>query len=303
MNTANRARQSNNAFAEDDLLHRLQSDQAGFARISALAGKLAGIHLPATSKNLTLVATRLSYMIRELELATYSDLARLLEKTPERHQEFISALTTNTTQFFREPSHFDILKQNLPTLIQSPHRAVGEFRIWCAASSTGQEVWTLLMTLLESPATTGLTIKFLASDIDTDCLEKAWKAIYPADQCRGIPPNLLEKYFDSAAGPNHAGVQTTYYRVKREFRSRVQFARINLVEVFPFEKRFDVVFCRNVMIYFDRTTIDKISEKMAQALRPDGLLFLGLSEAGAIRNPSFKSISPSVFKRLEMGPA
>ena len=303
MNTASRSRLNSNAFAEDDLLHRLQNDQTGFVRISALAGKLAGIHLPTTSKNLTLVATRLTYMMNDLGLTTYSDLARFLEKTPEQHQEFISALTTNTTQFFREPSHFDILKQNLPTLIQSPHRAVGEFRIWCAASSTGQEVWTLLMTLLESPATTGLTIKFLASDIDTDCLEKAWKAVYPADQCRGIPQSLLEKYFDSAVGPNHAGIQTTYYRVKRELRIRVQFARINLVEAFPFEKRFDVVFCRNVMIYFDRPTIDKISEKMAQAVRPDGMLFLGLSEAGAIRNSHFKSISPSVFKRLEMGPA
>lgn len=242
-------------------------------------------------------------MLHELELNSYSDLVRYLERTPERHQEFISALTTNTTQFFREPSHFDILAKSITELTKSPHRTPGEFRIWCAASSTGQEVWTLLMTLLESPNTAGFTIKFLASDIDTECLEKAWKAIYAADQCRGIPQPLLEKYFDCAEGPNQAGIKTMFYRVKREFRNRVQFARLNLIEPFPFEKPFDVVFCRNVMIYFDRPTIDKIADKMAHALRPDGLLFLGLSEAGAIRNSSFKSISPSVFKRLELGPA
>lgn len=286
-------------FQTDDLLHRLQKDQNGFARISLLAGRLAGIHLPPTSKNLTLVSTRLSQMIRDLGLKTYSDLARLLENSSERHQEFISLLTTNTTQFFREAAHFTILSQNVPDLLSSPHRSSGELRIWCAASSTGQEVWTLLMTLLETTQTAGCSIKFLASDIDTDCLQKAWKAVYPEDQCGGISRALLEKYFDRAvtAGPQKS--ETTYYRVKREFRNRVQFSRINLIEPFPFERPFDVIFCRNVMIYFEKATIDRIAEKMAKALRPGGLLFLGLSEAGAIRHSSFKSVSPSVFKRLE----
>lgn len=277
-----------------EFMNQLQTEDSGYEQIAQFVEKVAGLHLPPTSKNKTLVASRLVDFMSTRGLQSYRQLVKHMNQNADELPQLISCLTTNTTHFFREAVHFDRLKQEIPVLLKSEYKSLGEFRLWCAASSIGAEVWTLLMTLIESGQLNGSRLQFLASDIDNECLSTSWKATYSSEQLQAIGAQRLDQFFE----PNSAQ-KPTHYRVKREYRNQVQFANINLIEPFPFSKKFDVIFCRNVLIYFDAATIAQVADKMSQALRPGGLLFVGLSEAGAIKHPLFSSIAPGILKRKE----
>jgi len=280
-----------------DIKSEIKIDRASFDKLAALLGNMAGIDLPYTPKNVTLVSSRLGKILRVQGITSYADYIKPLSRGDQAAtSEFISAMTTNTTQFFREDAHFKILKKILPTILEEKKRLQNrQLRIWCAASSAGQEPYTIAMTLLESiPAASSWSIKLLASDIDLKILEYAVRGVYTSAEAQSAPKLILQKYFDSRTDNGEKR-----FRVKKEVRELVTFAPFNLLnESYNFKQPFDLIFCRNVLIYFTRPNAATVVDKLANCLHPEGYLFLGHSEAGMVRSPTLKAVSHAVYSRV-----
>lgn len=276
------------------VLQTLQTDRDGFMKVAALVREVAGIHLPLNDKNLLMMAGRLSPLFRAYQIQTYDDYLDILsQRDPAVLRDLVAALTTHTTEFFREAAHFDILKNVLPKILA--RKGVNpEIRVWCAAASTGQEPYTLAITLLESMAQTGpFTIKMLATDIDMNVLERANEGIYTEHELGNMPANIKQKYF------NHVEVPRPGYKVVPSMRKLIRFAPFNLMqEPYPFQHPFDFVFCRNVLIYFERDTSEKVVRKMLNGLNVGGYLFLGHSETGVLRSPAVRTAGTAVYERI-----
>jgi len=242
--------------------------QDDFTRIRALIYQSAGISLAAGKRDM--VYSRLARRLRARQLDCFTDYLRLLEEGDLQEMEaFINALTTNMTSFFREPHHFRILSEQLAQLPKN--RPV---TIWCCASSTGEEPYSIAMTAADA-RTGAAPPRILATDIDTNVLSTARLGVYPADQVQKLPPELLKRHFLRGEGRN-AGQA----RVREELRRMVTFKQLNLLdEAWPMRGRFDMIFCRNVMIYFDKLTQQAILKKLAGCLQPEGYLFVGHSES------------------------
>jgi len=242
--------------------------QDDFTRIRALIYQSAGISLAAGKRDM--VYSRLARRLRARQLNCFTDYLRLLEAGDTQEMEaFINALTTNMTSFFREPHHFQILSERLALLPKNRPAT-----IWCCASSTGEEPYSIAMTaagaLGNSPPA-----RILATDIDTNVLAAGRLGVYPVDQVQKLPSELQKSYFLRGEGSNEG-----FARVREELRQMVTFKQLNLLdEAWPMRGRFDMIFCRNVMIYFDKATQQAILKKLAGALQPDGLLFVGHSES------------------------
>jgi chemotaxis protein methyltransferase CheR len=277
---------------------RLQKDAQGFKRLVEILKDASGIHLPENTKNLSLLAGRLGPILSSNGFQSYKEYEAYLRANPGVGiPEFVCALTTNTTQFFREMPHFEFLRQHLPVMIAAKQRKYQhEFRVWCSVASTGQEPYTIAMTLLESlrdPAT--WNIQFLATDIDEEVLEKACKGVYTEAEVEGVPPLFRQKYFNL-----HANGKSQ--QVKSELQKLIRFAPFNLItKDYPFKHRFDLIFCRNVLIYFDPPTAQAVVNHLIEQLTPGGLLFLGHSESGALKSSLVTSISHSVYQRNKSG--
>lgn len=280
-----------------DLMDRLQQDTIHFDKLSQLLKEHAGINMVHNDKNLTLMASRLSSVLRSHGLASYKEYISFLKSGQSGVMtEFVSALTTNTTQFFRESAHFDILREKIADMIQLKRQAHSlEVRFWCAASSTGQEVYTLMMVLMEELENKGnWDIKFLASDIDLEVLDRAAQGIYTDTEMSGIPESYRKKYFSSIGNPT-----LKQFRIRPIVREKIRFAQFNLLtSSFPFQHPFDFVFCRNVLIYFDRPTCEAVIEKMAKSLGTSGHLFLGHSETGMMRSKLLKTVANGVYEKI-----
>ena len=273
-----------------DLTDSLRHDQIGFEKLAILLEKCSGIHMPVSEKNMSLMAGRLANLLVATKSQSYDDYLRYLaEGDLLVIQDFVSALATNTTEFFRDAAHFDIFAKMAPELLQER----GELRIWCSASSTGQEPWTILMTLSEVLSNFGPSkIKLLATDIDFEALEKGIIGIYSEEETRGIPTTLRQKYFRVISGSTKA------WRIKADLAECVTFAPLNLnAEYFPFQRPFDVIFCRNVLTYFNEPTAQKVLGHLVDVLSPGGCLFLGSSESGTLRNDKMHAIAPAVYQR------
>lgn len=277
----------------NEFASRLRRDQRGFTRLAEMLQRICGIHLPNSEKNLSLMAGRLAPLLRDSGLDGYESYANRLATGDQRLiQEFVNALTTNTTEFFREATHFDYLTKIAPEI----YRRKGEIRVWCAASSTGQEAWTILMTLREAIPTPGpLAVKMLATDIDMEVLERAASGWYTEDELRGVPPMYRQRYFTS-----QRGAKGRSWRVSPQLAACVTFAPFNLTSrSYSFKQPFDVVFCRNVLIYFDRAMVAQVLERLVGTLAPGGHLFLGHSESGTLRNSAVNSVAAAVYKRRD----
>jgi chemotaxis protein methyltransferase CheR len=278
-------------------LSKLQADGAGYDHLAQLLKSVAGIHMLRNDKNLTLMASRLLPILRDRGIESYRKYFEILKKEdPNDIREFIQALTTNTTQFFRESVHFDIFRQKVTEMIEAKKKShTHEFRLWCSATSTGQEVYTTLMVLQSAiEQLNNWKVHFLATDIDLEVLQTAATGIYSSQEMNGIPDLHRQRFFH----PLSDGVQKRY-QVKREFREMVRFAQFNLLEAsFPFKHKFDFAFCRNVLIYFDRPTAEAVIEKIALTLAPGGFLFLGHSETGLVRTKLLKSIATGAYLRV-----
>lgn len=241
---------------------------ADFARVKAIIHKHAGINLNENKKQL--VYSRLARRLRALKIKTFSKYLDYLEDTHEEQQEFINALTTNLTAFFREEHHFDIL-----TKFINQQRSNKPCRIWCAASSTGEEPYSIAMTAVRAYQSYKPPVEIVASDIDSQVLRTAAAGVYNIDRLDALSVEQKHQFFLRGKGDNRGKA-----KVRPELRNLIDFQQINLLDKrWPLEGKFDVIFCRNVMIYFDKPTQLALLERMTRLLVPDGLYIAGHSES------------------------
>jgi chemotaxis protein methyltransferase CheR len=248
--------------------HSFSFTDGDFEKVRALIYRVAGISLSPAKRDM--VYSRLARRVRARELDSFSEYLEIVEGGEEQELEaFINALTTNLTSFFREPHHFQILAEHL-----ARHPAGQRLSIWCCASSTGEEPYSIAMTVRDA-LQNSCGARILATDIDTKVLEKARLGVYPIDQLMKVPAEQRKRFFLKGEGKNQG-----FARVRDELRNLVSFRQVNLLdENWPMRGRFDYIFCRNVMIYFDKQTQHALLEKLADHLKPGGLLFVGHSES------------------------
>ena len=260
-----------------------------FERVRSLIHRYAGITLGEGKR--AMVYSRLSRRLRETGDASFAAYLKWLESlsgdaaTAER-QEFVNCLTTNLTAFFREEHHFPVLAQALQA-----RRQAGPVRIWCNAASTGEEPYSIAMTVAETlGASAGAEI--VASDIDTKVLATASRGVYSAD-ARGLGPERLRRHFMRGKDSNQGSI-----RVRPELAKLIEFRTFNLMdEHASIGAPFDIVFCRNVMIYFDAPTQRQVLERMHRAMKPGALLFAGHSENFGHSRDLFRLRSQTVYDR------
>jgi len=243
--------------------------KADFEKVKELIHQHAGIALSDSKQNM--VYSRLARRLRMLKLKRFSDYLETIEiGNGEEWQSFVNSLTTNLTSFFREKHHFPILADLLKSLADK-----GDIRLWCNAASTGEEPYSIAITALEALGTRAARVQVLATDIDTNVLATAQAGIYPEESVSRVDDGILRRYF-LRGGERHAG----QVRVKPEVQSMVNFRQLNLLDTsWPLGQPFDAIFCRNVMIYFDRPTQRRVLQKFQPLLKPHGRLFVGHSES------------------------
>lgn len=264
-----------------------------FLKFAERMYNLAGVDLPLTPKNHALIRNRIVKLLRRHSLKTYEEYWSKLENGGnELVSEFISALTTNMTSFYRESNHFDFLRSVLPELA----RKFGtDLRMWCAAASTGQEPYTIAMTACEvqSEMPTAKP-RLLATDIDLQVLKKASTGTYEEREMQGLPPAQRTKYFEKVKAEGD-----DYWRAKDQIHNMIRFAPFNLMNPkYEFQHKFHVIFCRNVLIYFDEATTKRVIENLVSCLAPGGYLILGHSESGNVKHPGLKPMSRAVYQKL-----
>lgn len=246
-------------------------DRSDFAFIATTLHEDAGIHLPASKANL--VYSRLAKRLRVLGLESFRDYCALVgsEEGAEERSQMIAALTTNVTRFFREPHHFDHLRRRLIEPAVADIRAGRRLRIWSAGCSSGQEPYSIALTLLDViPDARAYDLRVLATDINPIVLDTARRATYPAEEVTSVPPELRRSWMENVPGGA--------LRLDEAPRGLVSFRPLNLIGAWPMKGPFDAVFCRNVVIYFDEKTQMRLLNRFASLLRPGGFLYLGHSE-------------------------
>ncbi len=269
-----------------------------FLRLANHIYRLSGINLPPTQKNYSLLSGRISKLCRQYNRFFDFDMVSDIVETNNKKfiKDLISVMTTNTSHFFREDGHFDHLKRFLPKIIAEKQKlGIPELRVWCAAASTGQEPYTLAITIKETLANQKYKLKLLATDIDEQVLIEAKKGVYFSKDIRKVPKETLYKYF------THQKEEYTnedLYILDKELKKSVHFATLNLTKMpYPFKYLFDVIFCRNVFIYFDDKTTERILVEFQKNLNIGGYLFLGHSEALIRRRDDLKRVGESIYRR------
>jgi chemotaxis protein methyltransferase CheR len=255
-----------------------------FHQFRSMIYEVAGISMSEAKK--PLVSGRLAKRIRQHGMESYGAYFNFLMKEKAELQVAVDLLTTNETYFFREPKHFDFLRDHiLPELKSRP-----VVRVWSGASSSGEEPYTIAMTLAESLGDHAWEL--VASDISTRMLEKARAGLYPMVDAEGIPRPLLSKYCLKGSGP-HEG----YFLFERSLRSRINFLQVNLNSSLPNLGEFDVIFLRNVMIYFDMETKRQVVQRMFPLLRPGGYFIVSHSESLNGVTDDLKIVHPSIYRK------
>ena len=260
---------------------------ADFTRVQALIYKHAGISLHDGKH--AMVYSRLSRRLRDTRLDSFDAYLSWLEKQPgdaPEWQEFVNALTTNLTAFFREQHHFEILAQHLRS------KPGASWKVWCNAASTGEEPYSIVMTAQEALGANA-QFKLTASDIDSKVLATAANGVYRLDNAKNLSQERLRRFFMKGKAANEGMV-----RVKPELRRMIDFIQVNLIkDDWPFQDQFDVVFCRNVMIYFDAATQRRVLEKIHRVLKPGGMLFVGHAENFSESRDLFTLRGKTVYER------
>lgn len=264
-------------------LRDVQFTDADFGRIRQLIYRRAGIVL--AEHKIEMVYGRLARRLRELGLANFSEYIDRLERSPgsAEWEMFTNSLTTNLTSFFREAHHFPMLAEHVAS-------STGRVRIWCAAASTGEEPYSIAMTLMEALGRRAEP-EVLATDIDTDALFTAEQGIYPMADVGKLSEARIKRFFLKGAGS-----QSGFARIRPELAARVIFQPLNLIaDQWAVQGSFDAIFCRNVMIYFDKATQARILERFAPFIKPGGLLFAGHSESFSYVSDRFRSRGQTVY--------
>ena len=268
--------------------YAISSDE--FLRFRKLIYDESGISLGDQKQ--TLLASRLSKRLRDLGITTFTEYYERVtgDPTKEEFTRMLDLISTNKTDFFREPKHFDFLRERiLPE--QSGEKRI---RIWSSACSTGEEPYTIAMTLYEGVSNPQQwDFKILASDLSTRVLAKAATGVYDAERVRDVSPELVKRHFLRGRGDCEGSL-----KVKSHLASLIQFRRLNLMdERYPIKSPLDLIFCRNVMIYFDRPTQERLVNKFYRYLRPGGYLFIGHSESLQWVEHPFKSLAPTIYQK------
>lgn len=264
-----------------------------FKMLSSFIYRQFGIHLPAGKQDL--LVRRLNSLLREQGYRSFGEYYQHLanNRSDAMFSELVNRITTNYTFFYREPAHFDFFKAHaLPESIEW-HRGDRDLRIWCAAASTGEEPYMLGMLVME-----GLGLEYslwdagvLATDISEKALAKARRGIYNEDELKLLPPRYLKSYFRKA-GPGE-------YEVSAHLKKEITYRRFNLIKPeYNFKRQFDIIFCRNVMIYFDDQTRLSVVRNLCESLREGGYLFIGHSESLMRFGNFFKYVQPAVYRKV-----
>lgn len=280
---------NSNAVMSDD--REFQMTNADFERISKLAMQYSGIVLAEHKRNM--VYSRIARRVRALKLNRFSDYLNYLEHNHAAEaSDFINALTTNLTSFFRENHHFEFLKEELFPKLMVANQGSRKLRIWSAGCSIGQEAYSIAMTLKESSFPSSWDVKILATDLDSNVVETGHSAIYPVDHVDGIDDGMVKKYFNRS----HDGRSV---QVKEELRKLAFFKRLNLLEEWPMKGPFDIIFCRNVVIYFNKETQRILFDRYANMLPIGGHLFIGHSENLNGITDRFENLGNTIYRKIK----
>jgi len=262
-----------------------------FRRIAMLTREASGIHLAEAKA--TLVYSRLAKRLRTLGLKDfqqYCDLVASKEGAEERGA-MLAALTTNVTRFFREPHHFDHLRDQLLRPIERMVRDGGRLRLWSSACSTGEEPYSMALTILSVfPDAAKLDVRILATDIDPNVVQTAKAGVYSEEAVSPIPSALRDRWMAAERGE-----RGNRWRVRDDVRSLITFNQLNLIADWPMQGKFDAIFCRNVVIYFEEATQNAMWIRFGQVLAPNGRLYVGHSER--VDMPGFVSDGLTVYRR------
>lgn len=263
-----------------------------FERVRRLIYDHAGISLNSSKQDM--VYSRLSRRLRATGLNSFGEYLAFVESgDPVEWEEFTNALTTNLTSFFREAHHFPIFAEHI-----QKQKGRHPITVWCAAASTGEEPYSLAITVTEALNSLTPNAKIIASDLDTHVLEKAASGVYGMDRIEKIPPEKTRRFFLKGSGGREGQV-----RVRKELRAMITFRQMNLLDdEWSIRGPFDAIFCRNVMIYFDHETQYRILEKFVPLLQPDGLLFAGHSESFHHASNLFKPCGKTVYRLATQKP-
>jgi chemotaxis protein methyltransferase CheR len=279
----------------DTGLYRLREFAFGeedFEALRRLVKQLTGINL--TEQKRELVYGRLSRRLRALNLTSFRDYRALLQEDSTELVNFTNAITTNLTSFFRENHHFEYLRDHVLLKRAQEPSASRRIRIWSSACSTGEEPYSIAMTVHEAiPDLRRWDIKVLATDLDSEVLSRARRGVYAADRLQGFDSNRLEKFFTRQDDKRGAA-----YQVDPALAALITFKQLNLMHGLPMKGPLDVIFCRNVVIYFDKDTQRDLFGRMAKLQRPGDLLFLGHSESLFKVSNDYALIGKTVYKRV-----
>lgn len=265
-----------------------------FRAFADLVFQNSGIHIREDKR--PLLQARLTKLCRRMKIGNYGDLLGQVQSPmgQEMLTELIDAVSTNVTRFFREIQHFEMLtNQWIPRFLQEAKtsRIRPQIRIWSAACSTGQEPYSLLLHLLENlPSEMAVDIQFLATDISTKVLKTAQQGIYEAHLMQDIPGSMRSRWFQR--------LKDGSYQIDPHLRETIKFRHFNLMEPFPFKHPWDLIFCRNVMIYFDKQTQKSLALKFHRSLKADGWLIVGLSETLNRSDAPFRFLRSSTYQKL-----
>lgn len=264
-----------------------------FRKIADLVTQKTGIVV--SDRKRAFISGRLGRRLRTLGLSDFSQYCRLLESEDGEDERLalVNAITTNHTAFFREPHHFEALVRTVfPAIVEQQDSRHGRLRIWSAGCSTGEEPYTLAMVLREQASQfPGWDIKLLATDLDTNVVAHAAAGRYEAEKVKSIPEAYRRKYMDVAADGSAA--------MGDALRSLISFASLNLLESWPMRGPFDIIFCRNVVIYFDKSTQRRLFDRYADLVKPDGWLFIGHSESLLNVTDRFELVGRTIYRRVK----
>lgn len=267
-----------------------------FLRLAEIISDNFGIKVGANKR--TLVTGRIHPMLERHGFDTHSELLDAIDRdtSGELLSELANRISTNHTAFYREEAHFQYLRETLlPELVRRKRESGAlDLRIWCAACATGEEAYTILFTVMRFLGLDYPRWKagVLATDISADALETAAKGVYTKTRLTPVPPDVVSMYFNR--------LDEEHFEVKPEIRKEVTFRRLNLInDIYPFKKQFDIIFCRNVMIYLSRAIRLALLSRMHDWLAPGGMLFMGHSESLVGSHPGYEYIGPAIYQRCD----
>jgi chemotaxis protein methyltransferase CheR len=273
--------------------HEFELTEAEFNRLRELVREHTGIALSPAKREL--VYGRLARRLRSLKLASFAEYCQLIESGhADELQELTNAITTNLTSFFRESYHFELLAAEALRQVESTRSGTRRLRLWSAGCSTGEEPYSLAIVMREALAhLPEWDIKLLATDIDSKVVATAAEGEYPAERLKGVSVERVRRWFPQVPG------RPGFCAASAELKALITFRQLNLFDPWPMKGPFDIIFCRNVVIYFDKATQRQLFERMATLQEPGSWLFIGHSENLFNVTRRYKLVGRTVYRRVE----